>query len=103
MVKHVNDREFKEEISEGLVVVDFWAPWCGPCKMVGPVIEEMSKELEGKVKFVKVNVDENPMSSSQYNVTSIPTIITFKNGKMVDNVVGFKPKATLKSVIERHI
>jgi thioredoxin 1 len=105
MVNQVNDNNFPLEVinSNETVVVDFWAPWCGPCKMLSPVLDEISGELTGKAKFVKVNVDENPVVSSQFRIASIPTVMVFKGGKVVDTMVGFRPKQSIKSLIENHI
>jgi thioredoxin 1 len=105
MIKEIMDNGFNEEISSSdtPVVVDFWAPWCGPCKMLGPVIEELSQEYSGKVKFFKLNVDNNPITSQQFRVSSIPTVMVFKGGNTVDTMVGFRPKAALKELIDRHI
>jgi thioredoxin 1 len=82
------------------VLVDFWAVWCGPCRMVAPVVEELAGEYDGKVTFVKLNVDENPKMSSQYGIMSIPTLLIFKNGAPVSNIIGFRPKAELKKSID---
>ena len=105
MVKQINDSIFEQEVlsSDKPTIVDFWASWCGPCKMLSPVIEELSEELGEKVKFVKVNVDDNPLSSTQYRVASIPTVMIFKDGKVVDTLVGFRPKQSMKTSIEKHI
>lgn len=104
MMKEVMDSNFNEEISvSDVVVVDFWAPWCGPCKMLGPIIEELSNEYNDKVKFLKLNVDNNPVVSQQYRVSSIPTVMVFKGGSTVDTMVGFRPKAALKELIDKHI
>ena len=98
MIKEVNDKNFNEEIanSDSIVVVDFWAPWCGPCKMLSPVIEELAKEMGKEVKFAKVNVDENPMISSKYRIASIPTVMVFSKDTVKETMVGFRPKADIK-------
>ena len=85
------------------VVVDFWAEWCGPCKQIGPVLEELSVEMSGKVKIVKINVDENPNSPAEMGVRGIPALFLFKNGEVVSNRAGAAPKATLQSWIEESI
>ncbi len=105
MIKEVNDKNFDEEIgnSENIVVVDFWAPWCGPCRMLSPVIEELAKEMGKEVKFAKVNVDENPMISSKYRIASIPTVMVFNKDVVKDTMVGFRPKADIKKIIEKHL
>lgn len=105
MVKEINDSVFNSEVlnSDKVTVVDFWAPWCGPCKMLGPVIEELSKEMTEGIKFVKVNVDENPISATQYKVASIPTVAIFKNGEIQETLIGFRPKQAMQSSIEKHI
>jgi thioredoxin 1 len=97
----VTDATFDAEVRQSKipVVVDFWAEWCGPCKMIGPSLEELSKEYEGKVKIVKVNVDENPNSPAQIGVRGIPALFLFKNGEIVSNKVGAAPKAALQSWI----
>lgn len=101
----VTDSSFKEEVldSEMTVLVDFWAPWCGPCRMVAPVVDEISQQYEGKVKVVKVNTDENPNVASQYGIRSIPTLMIFKDGQRVDMVVGAVPKTTLANTLEKYI
>ena len=103
-VAAVTDSSFEQEVlqSDVPVLVDFWAPWCGPCRMVAPIIEEISKEFEGKVKVLKLNTDENPNVASQYGIRSIPTLMVFKGGQKVDTVVGAVPKATLSGTISKH-
>ena len=101
----VTDSSFKQDVleSEIPVLVDFWAPWCGPCRMVAPVVEEIAQQYEGQVKVVKVNTDENPSVASQYGIRSIPTLMIFKGGQRVDMVVGAVPKTTLANTLEKHI
>ncbi|MGB3769338.1 MAG: thioredoxin [Phormidesmis sp.] len=101
----VTDSTFKQEVleSEAPVLVDFWAPWCGPCRMVAPVVEEISEQYDGKVKVVKVNTDENPTVASQYGIRSIPTLMIFKGGQRVDMVVGAVPKTTLANTLEKYL
>lgn len=98
----VNDATFDEQVarSEGVTVVDFWAPWCGPCRMVGPVIEELAEEYEGKVRFAKVNVDDSPQTAGAFGIRSIPTIGFFRDGEPVGGVVGAYPKEALQEVID---
>lgn len=98
----VNDATFGNQVLQNNlpVLVDFWAPWCGPCKMVGPIVEELAKEYEGKLSVFKVNVDENTESASRYGVMSIPTLMFFKKGKPVKTLVGAQGKENLKRGIE---
>ena len=98
----VNDATFKETIGEGVKLVDFWAPWCGPCKMIGPVLEELDEEMSDKVQIVKLNVDDNQETAGKYGVMSIPTLLLFKDGDVVDQVVGFQPKEKLAELINKH-
>ena len=98
----VTDQEFEEQvINAGMpVLVDFWADWCGPCKIIAPIVEELADEYDGQISFAKVDVDSNPQSATQYGVRSIPTLLIFKNGKPVDQVVGAVPKEELKKRLE---
>jgi thioredoxin 1 len=102
-VIELTDATFDQELGQtpGLTVVDFWAPWCGPCRIVGPVIEELAEEMAGEVSFSKVNVDESPEIAQRYQIRSIPTIGFFMGGEPVGAVVGAYPKAALKQVIDQ--
>ena len=100
----LTDATFAAEVSRNqLMVVDFWAPWCGPCRMVGPVIEELARDYAGKVAFGKLNVDENPMTASRFQVQSIPTILIFHGGQAVDGVLGAVPRSYLESKIRPYL
>ncbi|WP_164668438.1 thioredoxin [Virgibacillus doumboii] len=101
-ITHVTDQNFTKETSEGLVLADFWAPWCGPCKMIAPVLEEIDGEMEEKVQIVKLDVDENQETAGKFGVMSIPTLLLFKDGNVVDQVVGFQPKEALVDLINKH-
>ncbi|ANY74473.1 MULTISPECIES: thioredoxin [Paenibacillus] len=102
-IVNVTDQTFANEVEgQGTVVVDFWAPWCGPCKMLAPILDELSQELGDDVKIAKVNVDENPESAARFGVMSIPTMIFFKDGQPVDKVVGLNSKEALKGIIAKH-
>ena len=96
----INKNEFDQVISSGAVLVDFYADWCGPCKMLGPVLEGLSKEYEGKVEIVKVNVDNDGEIAQRFGIMSIPTLILFKDGQQIKQVVGFQPKPALVKLLE---
>ena len=102
---NANDKNFKKEVLESNlpVLVDFWAQWCGPCLMVGPIVEEIAKEYKDKLKVCKLNVDEAPETASNYSIMSIPTLAIFKNGKVVNKVVGALPRAELEAAIKSYI
>ena len=102
-VKKIDSPEFAEAIRSGVAVVDFNATWCGPCRMLGPVLEELSDEMEGKASFYAVDVDDNQALAVQYGISSIPYVAVFKDGKLVDEQVGFVPKAALKGFVERNL
>jgi thioredoxin 1 len=102
MAVNFSESNFQKDVMESsnLSVVDFWAEWCGPCRMVGPIIEELSKDYEGKANIGKVNVDENPDIAAQFGIRSIPTILFIKNGEVVDRLVGAAPKGTFQQKID---
>ena len=98
----VNDSNFDQMVLQAKipVLVDLWAPWCAPCHMVAPVVEELASEYDGRVSFAKLNVDQNPRTASRYGIMSIPTLLIFKDGKPLSNIVGFRPKAELKRSLD---
>ncbi len=104
-VSELSDATFDSEVLKSSVpyLVDFWAPWCGPCRMVAPIIEELAQEYAGKLKVGKLNVDDHQQMAARYGVASIPTIMLFKDGQLVERIVGALPKPMLKEVIDRHI
>ncbi len=101
----ITDTNFKQEVLEEIlpVLVDFWAVWCGPCLRLAPVIEQIAKEYKGKLKVCKLNVDDAPETASSYGIMSIPTLVIFKNGEVVDKIVGVLPKAEIETAIKPHI
>ena len=104
-VGKVSDANFEAEVlkANGPVVVDFWAEWCGPCRMIAPALDEISSAMGDKVKIVKLNVDENPQTAQRYNVMSIPTLYIFKKGEIVDRMVGAQPLPALRQWLSRHV
>ena len=98
----LDDSNFEQVVLKSKIpaLVDFWATWCGPCRMVAPVVEELAEEYDGRISFAKVDVDQNPQIASRYGIMSIPTLIVFKEGKPVSNIVGFRPKAQLKQSLD---
>jgi len=103
-VQHITDGDFEKTLQAGKpVFIDFWAPWCGPCRIIGPIVEELAPSYNGKAIIGKVNVDDNPMIAQRFGVTSIPTLMMFKDGKLVDRAVGAMPKGELQKFIDRNL
>lgn len=104
-IQIVNQHNFDSEVlkSDKPVLVDFWAAWCGPCRMVSPVIDQLADEYEGKIKVAKVNVDENPELAGKYDIMSIPSVFVFNNGSKVDAVVGARPKQIFEEMLKKHV
>ncbi|MPX29203.1 thioredoxin [Moraxella catarrhalis] len=102
---NATDASFDTDVlnSDGLVLVDFWAAWCGPCKAIAPVLEELAEDYQGRVKIVKVDVDANPQSAARFGIRSIPTLFVFKNGERVETVVGGRPKSEFAALLDKHL
>ncbi|NLW16134.1 MAG: thioredoxin [Firmicutes bacterium] len=100
---HVTDATFKQVVLDdpGLVLVDFWAPWCMPCRILGPIIDKLAREYDGKIKIVKLNTDENPVTAAKYDIMAIPTLIIFKAGQPIHNIAGLLPEAQLKQILDQ--
>lgn len=103
LVMLLTDKTFEQTTSTGLVLVDFWAPWCGPCRVIGPLVSGLAAQFEGKLKVGKLNVDENTQTASKLGIRSIPTLILFKDGKAVEKVVGLRPKPSIEALIQKHL
>jgi thioredoxin 1 len=103
LIKELSDQDFEAEVLQSTepVLIDFWAPWCGPCRMIAPVIEELATENQGAIKVGKINIDDSPSTAATYGVSSIPTLMIFKNGEVVDRFVGIQPKKRLQDAIEQ--
>ncbi|MHB1551833.1 MAG: thioredoxin [Vulcanimicrobiaceae bacterium] len=104
-IADVSQATFQQEVlgNEQPVLVDFWAPWCGPCKMLSPIVEKVAASHTGKAKFMKLNTDENPSLAGEYQVSGIPCLILFKGGRAVDRIVGYVPEQTIASMLSRHL
>ena len=102
-ISNATDQNFSKETGSGLVLADFWAPWCGPCKMIAPVLQELDSEMGDKVKIVKIDVDENQETAAKFGVMSIPTLLIMKDGEVIDKVVGFQPKEALEERLNSHL
>ncbi|CAM3366307.1 thioredoxin [Hydrogenibacillus schlegelii] len=104
-IKQTTDADFVRDVeqAEGLVIVDFWAEWCHPCRMIAPILEQLDEEYAGRIQVVKLNVDENPDTPSRFGIMGIPTLLFFKNGEVVERIVGFQPKPNFVRAIEKHL
>jgi thioredoxin 1 len=103
MAKVIGSSDFKNEVKDGVVIVDFFAQWCAPCKMLAPIFEELGIELEGRAKFIKVDVDQSPDIASKYSITNIPAMLILKDGEKIDSMVGFSPKEIIKEKVEQYL
>ncbi|MER1991347.1 thioredoxin [Aerococcus urinaeequi] len=103
MTVKVTDSTLASEVQDGITLVDFWAPWCGPCKMLGPVLEELAAEFAPKIKIAKLNIDENNVTASQLGIMSIPTMVLYKDGQPVEKIVGYQPKEVLKEYLTEKV
>lgn len=103
MVKAITDANFETETKEGVVLVDFWATWCGPCRMQSPIIDELDEEMGDQVKFTKMDVDANPNTPQQFGIMGIPTLLIKKDGEVVEKLVGYTPKEALTDVLEQYV
>ena len=102
-LKELTKTDFDATIESGVVLVDFWAPWCGPCRSLAPILEEAAKELDGRATIAKVNTDENPELAQKFGVSSIPFMVVFKDGQPVDQTIGVKPKGDIVGLLEKHL
>lgn len=103
MANIITDKDFVAKTSEGVTLVDFWAPWCGPCRMQSPIVDELAEEMDGEVAVYKMNVDEEPQTAQGFGIMSIPTLLVKKDGEVVEKLVGFHDKARLQEILKRHI
>lgn len=104
-VVQITDDNFDEQVikKKGLILVDFWAEWCGPCRMIAPILDELAEEYEGQVTIAKLNVDENRQSSTRFNIRSIPTLLFFKDGAQVEQIIGASSKSAIKAKVQQHL
>lgn len=103
MTKELTDQEFEQATSQGVSLVDFWAPWCGPCRMQSPIVDELAEEMEGQIEVFKMNVDDEPKTAQEFGIMSIPTLLVKKEGQVVEKLVGFHDKDRLKAILTSHL